>query len=197
MARAQFIRTTADERRAALIAATRAVLARSGAGGLSVRAICAEAGVSPGLLVHYFAGIDALVAAAYAQVGEEVAGVTEAVVAAAGTDPRARLEASVIAAFRPPVSDPALLATWLGFWSLVKSDPAIAALHRDIYAADRARVERLAIECGVARDDARLFAIGMTALVDGLWLERSLDPSSFTAEEAEAIARRWLGALIG
>ena len=44
---------------------------------------------------------------------------------------------------------------------------------------------------------ARLAAIGLTALIDGLWLERSLNPATFSAAEAGALADRWLDALIG
>ena len=44
--RAAFTRETADVRRQALVAAAETVLAREGVGGTSVRAICAEAGVS-------------------------------------------------------------------------------------------------------------------------------------------------------
>ena len=38
----------------------------------------------------------------------------------------------------------------------------------------------------------RLAAIGVTALVDGLWLELCLSPGSFTADEARALAAAYL-----
>ena len=44
-----------DQRRQSLLEATARCLAARGAAGVSVRAICAEAAVSPGLLRHYFA----------------------------------------------------------------------------------------------------------------------------------------------
>src|SRR3546814_572806 len=53
-----FTRADPDERRQSLIEATARVLASKGAAGVSVRAICAEAGVSPGLMRHYFSGVD-------------------------------------------------------------------------------------------------------------------------------------------
>src|SRR3546814_5808330 len=63
--RQAFTRESADARRADLIEATAACLAEHGLAGTNVRAICARAGVSPGLLRHYFGGIDDLVAATY------------------------------------------------------------------------------------------------------------------------------------
>ena len=41
----------------------------------------------------------------------------------------------------------------------------------------------------------RQTAIGVTALVDGLWLELCLSAGQFAAEEADAIARRFLDAV--
>jgi len=200
MARANFQRLDADFRRQSLIDATARCLARHGAGKVSVRMICAEAGVSAGLLRHYFAGVDELIAATYADVGERMGGTMQAAADAAGDDPRARLRAYVMASFKPPVMDPELLATWLAFWSLINSDPAIKALHREIYEGYRTPVENL-VGAALGKDtrnaDVRLMAVAITALVDGLWLELCLDPTSFSPTEAERIAEKWLGALLG
>ncbi|MFS0735621.1 transcriptional regulator BetI [Sphingomonas sp. 1P06PA] len=184
-----------DARRQALIDATRAVLARAGAQGVSVRTVCAEAGVSPGLLRHYFAGIDALVEATYDQVADIVQASLETAMAAAGADPRARLAAYVTASFAPAIADGALLATWLGFWSLAKSSPEMAAIHARSYARYRAVIEDL-VHAAAPAADARLAAIGIGAVVDGLWLELSLDPTSFTPAEAGAIAERAMAAML-
>ena len=75
-----FTRESADTRRDALIAATARCLSTRGAHGTSVRAICVEAGVSAGLLRHYFDGIDALVAATYRATGARVAAALHAAV---------------------------------------------------------------------------------------------------------------------
>ena len=88
-----FTRTDAEERRRLLIAAATRVLARDGASGASVRAIAQEAQVSPGLVTHHFGGIDALIAATYADVSAAVTAALGAAVAGAGGDPRARLSA--------------------------------------------------------------------------------------------------------
>ena len=124
-----FRREDPDARRASLIEACARVLAREGMGGTSVRAIAVEAGVSPGLIGHYFGGVDALVAATYAQVEARVAAALDQAVAAAGPDPRARLDAYVSASLLPPIADSDLLSTWIAFWSLVRARPEIAALH--------------------------------------------------------------------
>jgi AcrR family transcriptional regulator len=190
-----FKREEPDARRLSLIAACARVLARDGVAGASVRAIALEAGVSPGLVGHYFPGIDALVAATYAQTGARVDAALAAAVEAAGSDPRARLEAYVTASFQPPIADPALLATWIAFWSLVRSRPDIARLHDEQYGGFRHQLEALLADCGVAAAALRRSAIAITALVDGLWLELCLSPQSLGGAEAAEIARAALAAL--
>ena len=194
--RQAFTRESADVRRDALIEACGRCLAKHGAQGTSVRAICAEAGVSPGLLRHYFAGIDDLVAETYLTTGAKVADALDAAVDACGDDPRARLLAFITASFRPPISDPELLSTWLAFWSLARTDANIGRIHDEIYADNRAEMESLIADCPGAPKDPRLAAIALTALVDGLWLELSLGNAPFTVDEANALAEKWLDALV-
>ncbi|KUR74343.1 TetR family transcriptional regulator C-terminal domain-containing protein [Novosphingobium sp. FSW06-99] len=189
-------RAEPDVRRQSLIAACARVLAREGAAGTSVRVIAREAGVSPGLITHYFTGIEALIAATYADVDQTVRAAMEVAVAAAGTDPRARLDAFVTASFAPPIADRALLATWIAFWSLVSARADIARQHDDQYAAYRARLTEMLDACGVAPDRLRLASITLAAVVDGLWLELCLSPGCFSAQEAGVIARAQIDSLM-
>lgn len=194
MLQARYRRAPAERRQALIDAAARS-LARHGAGGVSVRTIATEAGVSPGLVTHHFEGVEPLIAATYRQVSERVGEALGAAVEAAGDDPRARLDAYVIGNFLPPVMDEALLGTWLGLLGLTRSMPMVSAAHAENYAGFRAVIERLLAQCG-NKGDRRLEAVAIAALVDGLWLELCLDRSVFSAEEAAALARRWIDALL-
>lgn len=193
-ARQAFTRESADARRADLIEATAACLAELGLAGTNVRAICARAGVSPGLLRHYFAGIDDLVAATYQATSDRMDAIFAAAVDGAGPDPRARLNAYLTASFRPPVTDPELLGAWTAFWALARSDARTTLIHAESYAGYRARLAELLAACG-ARDAGRL-AIMLTAMVDGLWLELSLDSTSFGADAATAMIEQAVAALL-
>ncbi len=177
------------------MAACARCLARYGVEGTSVRAICLEAAVSPGLLRHYFGGIDALIAATYRATGARVA---EALHAATRREnaPKARLLAFVTASFRAPIADPELLATWLAFWSLSRTNAAIGSIHDEIYADNRKDMERLIAACPGAPADPRLAAVALTALVDGLWLELSLGSAPFDGNEATKIASKMIDSLL-
>jgi AcrR family transcriptional regulator len=191
-----FKRAEPDARRLSLIEACARVLARDGASGASVRAIALEAGVSPGLIGHYFASIDALYAATYEEVETRTNAALDAARDAAGTDPRTRLEAFVTASLAAPIATGELLATWIAFWSLVRTRPAIASQHDAQYGSFRERLEELLGNCGLPLAKRRQSAIAIAALVDGLWLELCLSPHTFAPGEAAEIARAELGRII-
>ena len=188
--RQPFTRESADVRREGLIDATCLALAEAGLEGVSVRSICARAGVSPGLLRHYFAGIDDLVCAAYAATSARMDAIFAAAVAAAPPHPRARLDAFLTASFRAPVTDPALLGSWTAFWALARTNARASEIHRSGYAAYRAQLAGLLEDCGLSATAAAQQAIALTALVDGLWLELVLDPATFGSDGAIALVEQ-------
>ncbi len=151
--------------------------------------------MSPGLVTHHFGGVARLVEASYDHVAAQVERTLEETVDRAGDDPRQRLAAYVEASFAAPIADPALLATWIAFWSMAHTDAAMATSHARHYAGYRARLEALLAACGVARSRCRLAAIGVAALVDGLWLELCLSSGTFDADEARALTADYLATL--
>ncbi len=196
-ARARFTRELPAVRRAEMMRAAAACLAEDGVGAATVRAVAARAGVTPGLIRHHFGGIDGLIAATYRHVGETVSEAIEAALAAAPDDPRERLTAFVKASFAPPLLDGDLLATWLAFWGRVRRDPAVRALHGEIYSAYRARLAAMLSAAATGRPiEAERAALALTALLDGLWLELCLDPTTFSAEEAVRIVEAFVDALL-
>jgi AcrR family transcriptional regulator len=192
-----FSRAAPDERRQSLIEATARCIAEKGAAGVSVRSICAEAGVSPGLLRHYFGGVSDAIAETYRWTGQRIAEALETAANEAPDNPRARLLAYLTASFRPPIASPDLLASYIAFWSLTRSDQAVAGVRAEIYGEYRRELEALIYAWRPTLDDARLPAIALTALIDGLWLELSLGDAPFNREEAETLAAKWLDSLLG
>ena len=195
----RFTRDQPEVRKRKLIEATAQCLAELGHAGTSVRAVAAKANVSPGLVTHHFKGIDELIVATYAHVGEQVAEVLNAAIDAAEGGAEKKLRAFIDASFRPPVLDRDLLAIWLSFWSLVRRDPGVRKVHKQVYVDYRRRLETLIAE--IARErrfriDAHLAALGLTAMLDGLWLELCLDPTTFATADALRIAQAWVDDLV-
>lgn len=197
----KFSRQTPDERRRALITATLRCLAERGSERTSIRSICGEAGVSIGLVNHHYRSKEALIADAYEQVSNDLlATLTEAVQVVEG-GARARLTAFFQASFSSVVLDSDLLRVWLSFWSMMDKSDLIADVHNRTYGAYLATLEDL-LE-GLAHDDApahgldaRLAAIGLSGVLDGLWLEWCLNPSTFTPGEGVRLCEAFLDGLL-
>lgn len=204
--RPRFRRQLPQQRRAALIAATIECLKRYGHDGLSIRTISAQAGVSVGLINHHFPNKDELVAAAFSHFNRELADCLEAAAARAHS-PAARLRAFLEASFSPPNLDADVLAVWVVFWGLYRHSRPIQRVQRETY-TDHVRLVRglLADLLGKGTDggrgrgraggvNLRLAAIGLTALLDGLWLEWCLEPGKFRPREAVALCEGWVDCL--
>lgn len=193
------MRQEQEVRRRALVEATLESLAEKGLGAVSVRDVAARAGVSPGLLRHHFGSFANLLNEAYRHAVGEVDAVLEAALAEA-SGAEARMDAFLRASFSESIIDSSLLSAWLGFWGLVRTDADAAAIHAESYAAYRARTEELLADLAAERGravDVRAGALGLTAMLDGLWLELCLDARTFTAEEAAAVARTWVDGFVG
>lgn len=200
----RFSRQLPAERRRTLILATIECLKRNGHEGLSVRNISAAAGVSVGLINHHFPNKDELVAAAYRYFNNELVAGMLAAVAGAADSPRDRLRAFLTASFSPPNLDADVLAVWVVFWGLYRHSRLIQRVHQETYEAYVRLVRGMLAELmqearnkgeRAAKADLRLAAIGLTALVDGLWLEWCLEPGTFRPAEAIALCEAWVGSL--
>lgn len=152
------------ERRDQIIAATLRLVARDGFAGVTLRDVAAEVGVVHGLIRHYFATREQLVAAAFdaavraeAVQDEELAEQLEPVAALADwltTTPREHY------------------LVWIDAWSEAPRNPELhAALTRHHRDSDLrlARIIERNVEAGVATSsDAEADARMLTALVDGV-----------------------------
>jgi len=195
----KYRREQPDARRDSLVEATLRSLAAHGHDGASVRRIAAEAGVSVGLINHHYASIDELIAAAYEKVALGIVRQLTEVTEAAPPSPRERLSAFFRASCSPAIINPDLLGVWVVFWSMIKHSPIMQETQRHTFAEYRAILERhltdYAVEIGLNDTDMRLSTIGLSALLDGVWLELSLNPSGFAPEEAVRLCEAWIDGL--
>ena len=211
----RFARQPPQVRRQALIEATIECLKRYGHDGLSIRTISAQAGVSVGLINHHFPNKNELVAAAYRHINASLIAGMQAAVARAGKSPEARMRAFLEAWFSAWSLDADALAVWVVFWGLYRHSRLIQRAHRETYqdyvnlprrlltellpptrAARGARGRRGVRRTPSAPLDVRLAAIGLTALLDGLWLEWCLEPGRFRPAEAVELCEEWVTRLV-
>lgn len=175
-------------RRQQLIDATISSIHRHGFQETTVQRIGAEAGLSPGIIHHYFGGKEALLEATMRWLLEELR--LDLLRRLEGaTTPRQRIDAVLSANFDPIQFRPDVLAAWLSFWSQASFTPALARL-RTIYT--RRALSNLSAPLGrlVPRETARHIAITLVALIDGFWLRAALGDSDIKPDLVLALARR-------
>lgn len=171
-------------RRRQLVNATLTSIARHGLDGCSIQAISKSAGVSRGLIHHYYRDKDELLCDAYRTLGEDMMTVFREL---AGSDapPMSRLEAVVRAAFSLPVSSARNCSAWLGFWHASRNNPRLLAINRAVYAEYRLLLKELVDEAARAQDayvDTDEVVLTLMRVMDGAWIELAIDPSTEVPE---------------
>lgn len=197
--RRPYRRESQESRREALITAALELMAEGGAQAATVRAIADRAGITPGLIRHYFQTKDDLTRAAYAALMERMAEQSLRATLTAPDDPAARLAAFVAASLRPPVMTGDRVRPWAGFLHLVQRDPMMRAVHEATYLGYRNRLQAL-IQTLPGKGDpvqARALAIACNAVIDGLWLEGGTLPEGFAPQELEQIGLQAIAAILG
>lgn len=173
-------------RRRQLIDATLASIHRHGLAETTVSRISAEAGVSSGIVHHYFRGKDDLLEATMRALLDDLrSGVARRLAAARG--PRRRIDAIIDGNFAPEQFSPQAVAAWLAFWAQVPHSAPLARLQR-INAARLQSNLRHALRRLIGDARAAHAAPALGALIDGLWLGSALSPGGVDAPAARRLA---------
>lgn len=203
MTRRTFQRAGEAERRQDLISATLDSISEHGLEGATVRDIAARAGVTGGLIRHYFTGKDQMVQAAYREMLATMTKTAIDAMADAGGDAHDRLQRFIVANVSPPIADPKALSLWAAFIGRVRSDEELARIHRENYILFLEILQGLVTSLLVshgrdpAQDECRHLAIAINGLIDGLWLENSLASDLFDEGRLPQIALDAVEALLG
>jgi AcrR family transcriptional regulator len=165
-------RMAPDARREAIIGAAVDVAVAKGLASTTVRDVAAAMGTSSGLIHHYFASMDEVLAAAFESVARQDLAVSEAQMAAAPS-PTAALR-SFFATYTPADKDWAF-QLWLDAWAEAARRPAVRATSRRLNLAWQGLLETT-IRTGVADGsfqcaDPAGAAWRILSLLDGLALQ--------------------------
>jgi AcrR family transcriptional regulator len=163
---------TPEERRAAIVAAALQVMVRQGIAATTARDVAAEMGTSSGLIHHYFASMDALLAEAFDRVASDDLGHTRQAVESQ-RDPIDRL--AVFFASYNRADDDWGMQLWLDVWAEAARRPTLQQTSRRLNEAWQALVAEL-IRDGVAAgvmtcEDPDAVAWRIISLLDGLALQ--------------------------
>lgn len=162
-------------RQAQLIHATLTVIDRVGLADASLALIAREAGVSTGIVSHYFGDKNGLLDACMRQILLNLYRAVEHHRSVAADDPQAQIRAIIDGNFDDSQIAGPVLKTWLAFWSSSLHQPDLQRLQR---INDRRLHSNLTAQFARALpiDAARAAGASMAALIDGLWLRMTLAP---------------------
>lgn len=182
-------------RRRQLIAATIASIHEDGLANTTLARIARRAGLSSGIVAHYFEDKAGLLEATMRTLAESVRREAVARLARA-RDPQARLTAVIDANFAESQFVPELVSAWMAFWGQVRQSPKLARIQRVYQRRLRSNLLH-ALKQLVEADEADRLAIGLAAVIDGLWMNAALGGDAVGREQARAIARAYLRAELG
>jgi AcrR family transcriptional regulator len=165
-------RLSPADRREAIVDAAIAVALRKGLASTTVRDVAATMGTSSGLVHHYFASMDDVLAAAFERVAEQDLATSAAAMAATGTPPEAL---RVFFRTYTPADKDWAFQLWLDAWAEAARRPAVQATSRRLNLAWQALLEGT-IRDGVAAGsftcaDPAGAAWRILSLLDGLALQ--------------------------
>ena len=185
-------RQAPDIRRQDLLAVTIRCLATLGPRGATGREICRQAGVSHGLLRHYFSNPENLLLETYQELCDNFIGRFAEEVEAEHPDPWTTIDRLFEVHFSEEWSNPDILGAWIAFWTLVRSNPDFAEVSRHYNERLQSLLDRAVARLPQGPVPPRDMATLISATMDGLWLDYSLSQERLTRERALTLARTML-----
>jgi TetR/AcrR family transcriptional repressor of bet genes len=179
-----------EERRRSLINATVDAIHESGYSDVTMAQIAKRAGVSGGLVHHYFGSKDQLLAATMRHLLTELSREIRTGLAEA-TTPRARISAIIAGNFAVNQFQPAVIAAWLAFYVQSRTTSSNRRLLK-IYAARLASNLTHNLKAFVPRDEARRLAEGTASMIDGVWIRQALSDTKTDRKAAIAMVEDYV-----
>jgi betaine-aldehyde dehydrogenase len=169
-----------------LIEVTIDSLSEVGFVGSTLAQIASRAGVSPGLVAHYFGDKDGLLEATFRTLSRRLSERVQARLGLART-PRGRIQAVIDANLAPEEFDKRTGTAWLAFWGQVRH---VEGLKRVQTVYQRRTLSNLchALKKLLPAGEARSLAAMIAAMIDGVWLRAALsDWKEADSESARAL----------
>jgi TetR/AcrR family transcriptional regulator, transcriptional repressor of bet genes len=178
-------------RRRQLIEATIASIHEVGFAESSLSRISARAGVSTGIVHHYFEDKAELLESTLRQLGTNLRLTVVRKLNAART-PVERLLAVIDGNIGTEIFTPEGVSAWLAFWAQVPTSPRLARIQHVIISRLRDNLVDALKRMG--RKDAEEIARVTEALIDGLWLRAALSTDGPDSARARRLVLDYLNA---
>jgi transcriptional repressor BetI len=184
-----------DIRREELIAAAHRIFLKEGLRGLTTGKICAEAGMSQGILTYYFKDKDEvlfeMVRRANGSLMQEV--VVKLRMAATRWE---RMIAIIDGNFPTPQFQRDIANAWISFYAETVYNARYAQLQRLFYKRLRSNIASALLPLW-SREKVDHFVVGFAAMLDGFWLRRGQSYVAVDAAQAKTLLIEYTEMMLG
>lgn len=171
-----------DIRRQQLTEAAYEALQTWGLPGTTLVRVADKAGVSKGIVLHYFRNKDELIEAAMRRANADLRDCVVQRLKLAQS-PRERLDAIIDVNFAETFFRPQITHAWLSFCGEVPRNEQFARLQRAIHARMRSNLMS-ALKHLLPMERAKEAALSISVMIDGLWLRHGLVQGGIDRESA-------------
>ncbi len=183
-------------RKQQLIEATLISVEQHGLQGTTINTISKIAGMSSGIISHYFGGKQGLIEATVRYLLDQLKTALLSNVSESAVSPQERLFKVVEANFANLQQSSPATRTWLSFWAQAMHDPKLAQLQ---HINNQRLLSNLkySFKQILPKDKADTAAKMTAAMIDGFWLRSALGHSpDKDFQEAEAMCKHFINTLI-
>lgn len=184
-----------DIRRVELIDAAHRIFLKEGLRGLTSTKICAEAGLSQGILTYYFRDKEEVLFEMVRMNNRILAGEIVGNLRRARSG-RERLIALIDGNFPAQRFDKQAASAWISLYSEASHNERYARLLRPYYRRLRSNVSSI-LKPYLGQGEIDHFVRGFAAMIDGLWLRRGHADIDLSLEEAKTILVEYVEKALG
>lgn len=182
-------------RKAQLIEATLESVEIHGLQNTTVATICKIAGLSPGIISHYFGGKQQLIEATVSYLIRSLqTELLEKLKNRTGVSHKERLHLLVDSHFSQIQTSKKAAATWLSFWAQATHDPALQRLQKINERRMFSNI-KFSMEYLVPKDEVDVKSHALAAMIDGLWMRSSFEYGSLDLKKAPLICKYYIDSL--
>ena len=184
-----------DIRRVELIDAAHRIFLREGLKGLTTTKICAEAGMSQGILTYYIRDKEEVL---FEMVRMNNRVLADAVVAhlKAARNGWERLIALIDGNFPAPHYDRPMARAWISLYAEAAHTERYARLIRPYYRRLRSNIAAI-LKPVMTSGEIDHFVRGFAAMIDGLWLRRGHSETDMWLDEAKRLLIEYIEKMLG
>jgi len=197
------ITTRGQAMRGRLVEATIDSIAHDGLAGASVERITRRAGVSRGLVRHYYGAKSNLLAEAFRELADDfrdMLGMREPGDPDSDRAAELRLRRAILPMFDRLKPAPDRQYAWFGFWALARSEPQIERLNHALYEEIVTHLGSLVADVARRRGrdiDAAAAGRGLAAMMEGAWVHAIIRVEGMSVAQAQHLSLDYVSRLLG